>query len=414
MPGGLLRAAGACVLVALGLALTGCGGSTTEDGGPADGPRTLTIYSSLPLHGPERERSQDMVNAIKLALQESNGKIGALSVTYVSLDSSTGAAGTWTADQVLDNARAAVRDLNAIAYIGDMDSEATALSIPLTNEGHVLQVSPSSSYDGLTRPGGGRPAEPERFYPSGLRNFGRVVPADHVQASALVGYMKAEGVRRLAMLADRDLAGGGLADQIQKAAERQGITVEDRGRINARTRDLSGPAADIVASNADAFLFAGGDDAGAARIYRAVATAAPGLRLFGPSAVADDPAVQALPASVLRRLRITSPQLPARLLPPAARTFEGRFRATFGRRPAPDALQAYEATRVVLEAIRRAGAKGNNRQAVTDAFFATRDHPSVLGTYSIDRNGDTTLSTFAGNRLTRAGLVLDKVLKIRR
>ena len=413
MPGGL-RAASACVLAMLALAAAGCGGNDDDDGAPANGPKTLTIYSSLPLHGPDRERSRDMVNAIKLALQESNGKIGPLNVTYVSLDSSTAQEDAWTRDKVLDNARTAVRDLNAIAYIGDLDSAASALSLPVTNEGHVLQVSPSSTYDGLTRKGGRRPAEPERFYPSGLRTFGRVAPADHLQASALVGYMKAEGVRRLALLADRDLDGSGLADQIEKAAERQGIEVEDRGRINARTRDLTDTAADIAQRSPDAFLFAGGDAAGAARIYEAVAEAAPGLPLYGPDAVADDPAVQDLPAAILRRVRVTSALLPLRMLPRAARQFDARFTTTFGRHPAPEALQAYEATRVVLDAITRAGDKGNDRRAVTDAFFATRDRPSVLGTYSIDRNGDTSLSTFAGNRLTRAGLVLDKVLKVRR
>jgi branched-chain amino acid transport system substrate-binding protein len=409
---GGLRAAGACVLALLALAAAGCGGNATP-GAPKDGPSTLTIYSSLPLHGPDRERSRDMVNAIKLALQQSGGKIGALSVTYVSLDSSTADQNGWTRDAVLANARTAVRDLNAIAYIGDLDSAATALSLPLTNEGHVLQVSPSSTYDGLTRPGSRRPAEPERFYPSGVDTFGRVIPADHVQASALIGYMKSEGVRRLALLADRDLYGGGLADQIEKAATLQGIEVIDRGRIDARKRDLADTARDVASVKADAFLFAGGDEAGAGRIYQAVATADPSLLLFGPAAVADDPAVQALPAATLRRLRITSPLLPLRLLPPAARQFDARFRTTFGRHPAPDALQAYEATRVVLDAIRAAGDKGNDRGAVTRAFRATRNRRSVLGTYSIDRYGDTTLSTFAGNRLTPAGLVLDKVLKVR-
>ncbi|MEA2154603.1 MAG: branched-chain amino acid transport system substrate-binding protein [Solirubrobacteraceae bacterium] len=409
-----LRAAGACVLAVLSLAAAGCGGKSSLAGAPKDGPSTLTIYSSLPLHGPDRERSRDMVNAIKLALQESGGKIGPLSVTYVSLDSSTAQDDTWTRDQVLDNARTAVRDLNAIAYIGDLDSAATALSLPLTNEGHILQVSPSSTYDGLTRPGSRRPAEPERFYPSGLLTFGRVIPADHVQASALVGYMKASGVRRLALLADRDLYGGGLADQIETAAERQGIEVVDRGRIDARKRDLGGTARDIASVGADGFLFAGGDEAGAARIYEAVAAAAPRLLLFGPEEVADDPAVRALPAAVARRLRITSSLLPLRLLPRSARRFDARFRKTFGRHPVPDAMQAYEATRVVLDSIRGAGTKGNDRAAVTKAFFAMRSRPSVLGTYSIDRFGDTSLSTFAGDRLTPSGLVLDKVLKVRR
>ena len=141
MPRGL-RAAVVCVLGALALCggLAGCGNE--QSSAVQDGSDTLTIYSSLPLQGPDRERARDMVNAIKLALQESGGKIGPFHVTYVPLDSATREAGTWTGDKVLDNARKAVRDLNAIAYIGERDSAATALSLPLTNEGHILQVSP--------------------------------------------------------------------------------------------------------------------------------------------------------------------------------------------------------------------------------------------------------------------------------
>jgi branched-chain amino acid transport system substrate-binding protein len=409
---GLRGVLGCAVAVAM-LALAGCGDDKPDDGGPQSGSRTVTIYSSLPLYGPDRRSSQDMVNSIKLALEEAGGKAGVLSVTYVSLDSSTREEGTWTRDRVLDNARQAVRDINAIAYIGDRDSDATALALPLTNEGNILQVSPTSGYDGLTRAGGVRTGEPERFYPSSIRTFGRMVAPDHVQASALVGYMKSEGVKRLALLGDRELEGGGIADQVTRAAEHQGIEVIDKGRIDATKGDLTGRAADIAATGADAFLFAGDSQTGAARIFQAVAAATTRMLLFAPSGVADESFLTALGAPVQRRLRITTPTLPERQLPPAARAFATRFRATFGRSPDPSALLSFEATRVILEAIRRAGPKGNQRAAVIDAFFDTKDRRSVLGTYSIDRYGDTSLSRFAGNRVRRSRLVLDKVLQVR-
>ncbi|HWC27264.1 MAG TPA: branched-chain amino acid ABC transporter substrate-binding protein [Solirubrobacteraceae bacterium] len=409
---GALRAVVACVLASvLAVGAGGCGGD--DDARAVEqGSDTLTIYSSLPLQGPDRDRARDMVNAIKLALQEAGGKIGPFTITYVPLDSATRKARTWTAEKVLDNARKAVRDLNAIAYIGERDSAATALSLPLTNEGHILQVSPSSTYDGLTR-SSRRQGEPERFYPSGERTFARVVPADHVQASALVGYMKATGVRSLALLADRQIYGGGLADQVERAAERQGIEVFDRGRIAPSARGVSGPARSIAETGADAFLFAGTTDTGAARLFEAVAAAAPRMLLFGPAAIADQAFLDELPAAVERRMRVTTPALPPRLLPTSARAFRDRFRTTFGRRPAPEALQAYEAASAVLHSIRAAGEKGNSRSAVTDRFFAIRDRESVLGTYSIDRFGDTTLSTYAGNRVRSGRFVLDKVLEVR-
>lgn len=409
-----LRAGVACALAGIAFLLAACGGDDApDDGGPQSGSRTVTIYSSLPLYGPERESSQDMVNAIKLALEQAGGKAGALTVTYVALDSSTREAQTWTSDKVLDNARQAVRDINAIAYIGDRESAASALSLPLTNEGNVLQVSPTSSYDGLTRTGGVRTGEPERFYPSGKRTFARMVPPDHVQASALIGYMKSEGVRTLALLGDRELDGSGLADQVSNAAAGQGITVVDKGRIDARKGSLDGHAKDVAATAADAFLFAGGIDTGAQRVFAAVGAAAPQMLLFGPAAVADAGVIPALTPAVQRRLRITTPTLPPRLLPAPARTFRTRFRAAFGSAPAPEALLAYEATNAVLSAIRAAGPKGNDRSEVIRRLFAIRDRDSVLGSYSIDRNGDTSLSRFSGNRVRRSRLVLDKVLEVR-
>lgn len=415
MHGGRLRAALGCVLVgfALAVCLAACGKGDPDDGGPKDGPSTLTIYSSLPLQGPDRERSRDMVNAIKLALEQWGGKVGALSVTYVSLDSATAEQGTWAKDSVLENARQAVRDPNTIAYIGDRDSAATALALPLTNEGHILHISPSSTYDGLTR-ASRRQGEPDRFYPSGHRTFGRMVPADNVQASALVGYMKEEGVHRLAMLADRDLYGGGLADQIAKAAADQGIKLFDEGRINQEATDLSGPASKVAKRHADAFLFAGVPGVGAAHVFATVAAADPSLLLFGPGAGADGAFAEALPAAVQRRMRLTTPTLPPQLLPRSARAFRARFRAAVGREPTPDALQAYEATNVILSSIRSAGANANNRMPVVNRFFATRNRHSVLGTYTIDRFGDTSLRTYAGERVRRSKLVLDTVLKVRR
>ncbi len=409
MPGGF-RAALACVLaaLALGAGVAACG---DDDDAVQNGSDTLTIYSSLPLQGPDRDRARDMVDAIKLALKEAGGKIGPLNLTYVPLDAATPEAGTWTAEKVLDNARKAVRDLNAIAYIGERDSAATALSLPLTNEGHILQVSPSSTYDGLTRTSR-RQGEPERFYPSGERTFARVVPADHVQASALAAYMKASGVRSIALMGDREIYGGGIADAVEKAAERQGIEVFDRGRIDARRGNVAGVAQKVAETRADAFLFAGTTDTGAARIFSAVAAAAPSMLLFGPAAVADQAFLDAVPVAVQRRLRVTTPALPPRLLPRSARSFRDRFRATFGRQPEPEALQAYEAASAVLHAIRSAGERGNNRQAVTDAFLAIRDRDSILGRYSIDANGDTSLSTYAGNRVRRSQFVLDTVLQV--
>ena len=49
--------------------------------------------------------------------------------------------------------------------------------------------------------------------------------------------------------------------------------------------------------------------------------------------------------------------------------------------------------------------------AVIDAFFATKDRESPLGTYSIDPDGDTTLSDYGGYTVEGGKLVYNKVFK---
>ena len=108
---------------------------------------------------------------------------------------------------------------------------------------------------------------------------------------------------------------------------------------------------------------------------------------------------------------ITNPTLDPKEYPPAAQDFFKEFKAKYGKDPEPYAIYGYEAMSVTLEAIKAAGDKGNDRQAVVDEFFKIKGRESVLGTYDIDENGDTTLSDYGGNRIEGGKLVFDKVIK---
>ena len=84
------------------------------------------------------------------------------------------------------NAKMAAEDTTTIAYLGDYDSGATAVSLPLINAAGILQVSTASPYVGLTSSLDAGQDEPERFYLTGKRNFGRLQPGDPAQAAAQV------------------------------------------------------------------------------------------------------------------------------------------------------------------------------------------------------------------------------------
>ena len=109
-----------------------------------------------------------------------------------------GAGARWSPAAAAANARRATEDSTAIAYLGDFDSGATRVSLPITNEARMLQVSPASAAIDLVQPFlGAGDQVPEEVQPTGERTFGRVIPSDEVQAEAAAGWAKRLGARRV-------------------------------------------------------------------------------------------------------------------------------------------------------------------------------------------------------------------------
>ena len=102
---------------------------------------------------------------------------------------------------------------------------------------------------------------------------------------------------------------------------------------------------------------------------------------------------------------VGSSALPSRSYPVSAHRVLAQYRRRFGAPPGPYVLYGYEAMSVVLDAIRTAGGHGEDRQAVIDKLFATHDRHSVLGAYSIQPSGETTLSTYAIDRIAHGAAV---------
>jgi branched-chain amino acid transport system substrate-binding protein len=406
------RALTGAAFATLALLGGGCGGSNDKgDGGGSTGSSTLTIYSSLPLQGDNRAQSESVVNGEKLALQETGGKVGKFAVKYVSLDDSTAATGKWEPGTVSSNARKASQDKSTIAYLGEFNSGASAISIPILNEAGILQVSPSNTYVGLTRSEGADKGEPDKYYPSGKRTYGRVVPADHIQAAAQISYQADQGCKQLYILNDKEVYGKGIADAVQAGAADAGIKVLGNDGIDTKAANFRSLATKIKGSGADCMFFGGIVENKAVQVWRDLHAANPTLKLFGPDGVALTDFTSKIPADSASVTFITNPTLDPKLYPPAAQDFFKTYKSKFGKDPEPYAIYGYEAMKVALLAIQNAGDKGNDRQAVIDQFFKIKDRDSVLGKYSIDANGDTTLSDYGGNTVKNGKLVFDKVIK---
>ena len=402
----------AVCIPALVVGISACGGKS-GGGGTAKG-KTLTIYSSLPLQGTSRGQSLDVIKGEQLALAEAGNKAGKCKLTYQSLDDSTAQAGQWDPGQTSSNARKASQDQSAIAYLGEFNSGASAISIPILNQAGILQVSPSNTALQLTKnPGPAGKGAPGIYYPTGKRNYARVVPADHIQGAAQADWMKQLGVKKLYVLNDKQVYGAGVATTTAAAAKLHGIQVLGNEGIDPKAPNYRSLAAKIKATGADAVFYGGITANNAAQLFKDLAAGLPNAKLFGPDGVAEDAFTKAIPPAVQKRTYITVATIAAKDYPPAGQKFFKDFKAKYGgKEPQPYAIYGFEAMSLTLDAMNRAGANCNNRQDVINAVFSTKNRPSVLGTYSIDKDGDTTLNDFGRYIVTSGNRVIVKAVKV--
>jgi branched-chain amino acid transport system substrate-binding protein len=394
-----LAAAGACL--ALGLGVAACGDDDDDGGGGGNkvSGTNLTIYSSLPLQGTSREQSEAVINGEKLALDElaPGGKLGKYTLKYVSLDDST-AQNPGTADegQTAQNARKAASDKATIFYLGEFNSGGTKVSLPILNKGTIPQISPANTYVGLTTDDpGSEPGEPQKYYPTGKRNYARVVPRDTIQGAAMVATMKEDGCKAMTLWNDGSTYGAGLARNIELSAKQANIPVENTQRTDKNAPNYRSLASNI---NTDCFAWSGVTGENGVQVFKDAGAACSACKLYGPDGVAEEaftnPKKGGIPASLAPRMKVFVATLGLKDLPDAKPVIDG-FRDKYGTaQPDPYAIYGYETMALAIDVLKRLGDDANDREKVIEQLFKTKDRKSVLGTYSVDENGDTTLTDY--------------------
>jgi branched-chain amino acid transport system substrate-binding protein len=406
------------LVTALGVPVAACGGS--DSGGSNSGAqqsgaaKSVTIYSSYPLQGAGRVQSSAAVNGAKLALEQARGKAGNVRVTYKPLDDSTAQAANWTPEQTSANARKAAQDKSTAVYLGEFNSGASAVSIPILNEAGIAQISPSNTQVGLTtNDPGSNPGEPDKYYPTGTRNYARIVPKDTIQGAALVTLLKEDGCTKVQLVNDKEVYGAGLARNIELAGKAQGTTFTSNEAIDKNAPNYRSLAQKAASAGADCMIFAGITANNAAQVFKDFAAALPNAKLYGPDGVADTGFASpkdGIPADVAARTKVTIATLSPDQYPPQGQEFFKSYSQKFGEQnPSPYAIYGYEVMQLALDAIKRS--KTAQKADVVKALFSTKDRKSVLGTYSIDANGDTSLTDYGVYSIKKGDLVFDKTIK---
>jgi branched-chain amino acid transport system substrate-binding protein len=222
--------------------------------------------------------------------------------------------------------------------------------------------------------------------------------------------MKSLGVKKLYVLDDKEVYGKGVGDGVAADAKKAGIQVLGDEGIDPKAANYRSVAQKINTAGADGMFFGGITANNAVQLWSDVHAANPALKMFGPDGVAQSDFTEKLGPSQANTF-VTNPTLPEQLYPPSAKEFFTAFKSKYGDDPEPYAIYGYEAMNAALQAIKNAGDKGNCREDVIKGFFAIKNKQSVLGTYSIDADGDTTITDYGGNRVQGGKLTFDKVIK---
>ncbi len=408
------RTTAIAAFAAIALAAVGCSssgsGSTSTSSSPAaaGGGKTVDIYSSLPMQGASSAQTIPLVNGIKLALSQAGSKAGQWTVNYQVLDDSTAAAGKWDPGQTAANARKVASDSKAVFYIGEFNSGASEVSIPILNEAGIPQVSPANTYVGLTTSlPGSAPGEPQKYYPTGKRTYLRIVPIDSIQAAADLIAMKNAGCTKVAVANDKEAYGAGLATLLQLEKGFYGVTIASNTGIDPTAPNFRSYASTVQGQGANCFFFSGIVSNGAVQITKDVHSAIPTAKIFGGDGVCTDSYTAAskggVPAAIdpLIQCTVATQNLSAY---PGGRDFLSAYQAKYGgSSPDPYAIYGYAVMQLALNTIKNLGAQGNSKTAVLAALFADKAVQSVLGTYGFNANGDTTLKSYGLYKVASGG-----------
>ncbi|MBA3367049.1 MAG: branched-chain amino acid ABC transporter substrate-binding protein [Actinobacteria bacterium] len=413
----------ALILAALALVAAGCGGDDEDEGAGGttatettgggstsgvtalpsssctkveyggDGDAKYLIVSDLPMQGSSRTQTVQMVKAIRYILEQRNWKAGEHNIAYQVCDDATAQAAKWDSGKCSQNAQAYAGNDDVIGVIGTFNSGCAQIEIPVLNQapgGAVAMVSPANTFPCLTVGAGCESTEPDKYYPTGKRNYARVVPYDAYQAAIQADFMKSVGVKKLYVLNDKEAYGLAVATLTRRAAQEVGIQVVGFSAWAKESASYEAIMRKVKSSGADA-LFLGGlvDENGAQVIKDKVAVLGPNngkVKLFAPDGFTQQSTIDESGVKNAKDMYMSVAGGALDNLKGEGKTFLDGFKKQLGNEPAdPYSVYGAQAAEVLLAAIERSD---GTRASVVEELFKTKVKDGILGTFNINENGD--------------------------
>ena len=357
-----------------------------------DGQPDYIIASDLPLQGSGRTQTVQMTAAIKFVLKQHNFKAGKYKVGYQSCDDSTAQAGKWESSKCSANANAYAQNKSVIGVIGTFNSGCAEIIIPVLNrapDGPVAMISPANTYVGLTHKGPGTaPGEPDKYYPSGKRNYIRIVAADDFQGAADAQLTKQLGIKSVYILNDKEAYGQGVAGDYRNVLPKVGVKSAGFTAWDPKASSYEALANKIKQSGADG-VFLGGliCENGGKLIKDLRAGLGQDVKIIAPDGFTPISAVVDGAGQAAEGVYVSVAGQPNENLGATGKKFVKDFGATQSSGQVdPYSSYAAQSAEVMLDSIEKSD---GTRAAVTDNLFKTDVKDGILGSFKIDENGDT-------------------------
>jgi branched-chain amino acid transport system substrate-binding protein len=353
------------------------------------------IASDLPLQGAGRTQTIQMSKAIAYIFGQAGWKAGSTTLAYQSCDDSTAQAGKWDSGKCSTNANAFAQDASVIGEIGTFNSGCAEIEIPINNRspnGPLAQISPANTYVGLTHSGPGTAAgEPNKYYPTGKRNYARVVAADDFQGAADATLAQQLGIKKLFILNDKEAYGLGVATNTKNAAVKLGIKIVGFTAWDGKASSYEATALKIKKSGAQGVFLGGLICENGGKLIKDLVANAPGVKILAPDGFTPISADVQQSGGKAEGMTVSVAGLPVEKLPAAGKAFGKAFCASKGAgcaggQPDPYSVYAAAAAQVFLAAV---GASDGSRSSVNDQVFKVTAN-TVLGAIKFNQNGDVT------------------------
>ena len=368
---------------AAGVAATATFG-VTQGAQAAD--KIVKVGINLSFTGADSESATRVANGGIIAFEEANAAHAVKGVTFEvqKFDDGTATAGQYDPAQAATNARKMVSDKGFVAALGPQMSGAGKAMAPILSAGNLATITPSSTNPDITDP-----KFAAQYRPNGKAIYFRTVATDAFQGPNMANYMaKTLKVKSLYVLDDSGAYGVGIADSFQGQAEKIGLKVLGRDRLDPKAADYSTILTKIKSLNPDALYYGGVGQAGVKLAKQAyeiipnmIKAGGDGMQSIDLLKGAGFPAVEGWYATV------ASPHVTD---DPKTKAFSDRYFKRFGIRPDDYTVTCYTAAQVIIQAVKNLVAAGKpvNRDTVRDAIQAVKLADSLQGPVSFDENGD--------------------------